>query len=306
MRVLITGGNGFIGSHLCDRLVERGHEVQLIDLQFGKHVSYLGHNLFQGDISDEDTLGKVPCTSDLVLHFAAVSRVEWGEADPGKCVRVNTQGMLNVIKHAIKFRKIPHIIFASSREVYGEPVNLPVTEDHPKEPISVYGITKLMAEKLLVHFSVTNGIKYTIVRFSNVYGSERDLPERVTPRFMALALRGDPMTVNGGQQVLDFTFIDDVVDGVVKLIDRVENRDEAVANTEMHFTTCRGFSILQLACLVKEVTHSSSEIAVNQERPFDVTRFIGDYSKARRLLGYEPKISLEDGLRKYLNRITGN
>jgi nucleoside-diphosphate-sugar epimerase len=307
MRVLITGGNGFIGSHFADRLVELGHHVALLDLKFGEHARYLEPNLVRGDVCDDEIFQRVKVLEpEVILHAAAVSRVEWGELDPDRCLKVNTMGVLNVIEWATKMEKKPHVIYASSREVYGEPRSIPVAEDHSKEPKSIYGISKLMGEKLLAHYALTSGLRYTILRFSNVYGSTRDLPERVTPRFVGKALRGETLTVYGGDQVLDFTFIDDVVDGLTRLIALIENQDQSVLNNDLHFTTCKGCSIADLARLVNTIVGLGSEIKIMQGRDFDVKRFIGDYSKAKRILGYTPKVSLEDGLRKYIETVAGN
>lgn len=303
MKILLTGGNGFIGSHTADKLVEMGHEVSIIDLKLGEHLRYLGRNLVQGDVCDKKTVERITMRPDLIFHLAAVSRVEWGEIDPERCLKVNVLGLLNVISWIRKTSLVPHIILASSREVYGEARTPLVSEEHPKEPKSIYGIGKLMAEKLLVRYAQEDTLKYTIVRFSNVYGSIRDLPERVTPRFVATALEGRPLTVNGGNQVLDFTFIDDVVDGITSLISHIERRNQSVFDTDLHFTSGRGCSVLEMAHLVKTTTGSDSEIRIAPERGWDVKRFVGDYSKARQALSYRPRTGLEDGLSEYVRRV---
>jgi nucleoside-diphosphate-sugar epimerase len=303
LRILITGGNGFIGSHFDERMKKLGHEVTLLDIKFDNNTKSFECPKILGDVRDVETFQHIQTKPDIIFHTAAVSRVEWGEAEPERCFNVNILGLLNTIQWALKMNPKPHIIFASSREVYGEPYDLPVTEEHPKQPISVYGISKLTAEQLLTHYARTDRLKYTIVRFSNVYGSPRDLPERVIPRFMKQALKGQPLTVYGGEQVLDFTFIDDVIDGLTSLIERIDRPNHSVINNDINFATCRGYSIKQLAHLVKSVLNPHSEIRITQERSFDVKRFIGDYSKAKRLLDYTPRVNLDEGLRKYAKRI---
>jgi nucleoside-diphosphate-sugar epimerase len=303
LRVLITGGNGFIGSHLAQRLMNLGHDVTLLDLSFGRNTKELSCAKISGDVCEDSTFKLVKEFPDIVVHAAAVSRVEWGENDPKTCLRTNVIGFLNVLHWAQSSRVRPHVILASSREVYGEPAKFPVTEDWPKQPKSVYGTSKLASEQLLAHFGLVDELKYTIVRFSNVYGSMRDLPQRVIPRFMKSALEGEPLILNGGSQVLDFTFIDDVIDGLTSLISRVGSRTESVINNDFHFCSGQGTSIRELAELIKEVTASKSEIIVSPSKRYDVVRFIGDSSKAQRSLGFRITFNIRSGLKEYADRV---
>jgi nucleoside-diphosphate-sugar epimerase len=301
--VLITGGNGFIGSHLAQRLMDVGHDVTLLDLSFGRNTSGFKCAKIAGDVREDSTFTSVRNYPDIVIHAAAVSRVEWGENDPKACLRTNVIGLINVINWIQSAKLHPHFILASSREVYGEPVSVPVTEDFPKQPKSVYGTSKLASEQLLAHFGLVQELKYTIVRFSNVYGSTRDLPERVIPRFMTSALKGESLTLNGGNQILDFTFIDDVIDGLASLVSKIEDENESVVNTDFHFCSGRGTSIRELAGLVKETTASKSEIIVLPGKRYDVMKFIGDSSKAKRSLGFRIRFSIRSGLMEYSRRV---
>lgn len=302
MKIVITGGNGFIGSHLAQRLLEIGHEVSLLDVSLEKKTEFECPKI-EGDICDDATFGKLPKYPDLLFHAAAVSRVEWGENDPRNCLRTNVMGLMNTLTWALKAQTRPHFVFASSREVYGEPKIVPVTEDHPKNPVSVYGTSKLTSEQLLMHFAVVDKLKYTIMRFSNVYGSTRDLPERVIPRFTKKALSGEPLTLNRGSQILDFTFIDDVVEGLIALVSKIETESPSVFNTDFHFCSGQGTSIKQLAELVKDATKSNSEIIASPRKTYDVTRFIGDSSKAQRILHFKAKLDIQTGLKKYVERV---
>ena len=302
LRILITGGGGFIGSHLAERLLLMGHEVRLMDIEFGRNPLKQEFLKIDGDICELRSWNQASANVDLLFHAAAVSRVEWGETDPERCLRTNILGSMNAIKWTVK-NGDAHFIFASSREVYGEPSSLPVAEDHPKRPISVYGVSKLTTEQLLSHYANAKGLRYTVTRFSNVYGSERDLHERVIPRFTENALMSEPLTLNGGNQVLDFTFIDDLMDGLTSLIAHIEDKDDSVLNTDIHFASGVGTSVKELAHAVKRATHSNSRIVTLQEREYDVTKFVGDISKAKRLLAYSPRVTLEEGLSKYVGRI---
>jgi nucleoside-diphosphate-sugar epimerase len=304
MKVLITGGNGLIGSHLAEALLQTGHKVILQDLGFGKNTRQIDCLKLGGDIRDSHIFDKINFNPDVIFHAAAVSRVAWGEADPKKCFDVNVIGGINIILWTLSKEPKPHFIFASSREVYGEPSSLPVTESHPKNPISAYGTSKLAAEQLVSHYGKVSDLKYTITRFSNVYGATRDLPERVIPRFVNNAFRGEPLVVNGGSQILDFTSVHDTIAGLVSLVSHLENRDPSVQNTDFHFTTGVGCSISDLADMIKTLTSARSKIQKVEAKNYDVHKFIGDFTKAKKILGYDPKVRLEDGLKRYIKEVS--
>jgi len=196
---------------------------------------------------------------------------------------------------------------ASSREVYGEPLYLPVNECHPKRPKSVYGLTKLSAERACLSYSNASGldpsVNHVVMRFSNVYGSERDLPERVIPKFMNKALRGEDITLYGGDQILDFTFIDDTVSGILKLASACLERDCSIFGEDFHFVTGRGFSVSELATMIVDLVGSRSKIIRGTANSFEVRKFVGDPTKARTVLGYEPKTRLEEGLKRLSERM---
>ncbi len=252
-----------------------------------------------GDIRDYRAVKEVIEGKDAVFHFAAVSRVAWGQEDPYNCWLTNQLGTLNVLEACRKASSHPMLFYASSREVYGEPIALPVREDHAKNPKSVYGVTKLCAENAcrsyLTGVNGGGGVNQIIFRFSNVYGSERDLPERVIPKFMAKAIRGEDITLYGGGQVLDFTFIDDTVSGITKAYS-AGLRGEA-SGEDFHFVTGSGCSVSELARMIVDLVGSSSKIIPIPANSFEVRRFIGDPEKAHRMIGYEPRVRLQDGLK---------
>lgn len=300
-RVLITGGNGFIGSHLAERLEDRGDSVTLFDLGFNSNTRSLGCEKIRGDVRDYSTVKEAVSGKDAVFHFAAVSRVAWGQEDPFNCWMTNQVGTLNVLEACRKSETRPVLFYASSREVYGEPSYLPVKESHPKKPVSVYGMTKLCAERACQSYSIPSDVGHSInqviFRFSNVYGSERDLPERVIPKFMAKALRGEEITLYGGEQILDFTFIDDTVSGILKAYAASLDGGRSIIGEDFHFVTGRGFSVSDLAKMIVDLVGSSSKVMRNVANSFEVRRFIGDPAKSHEMLGYEPTVKLEDGLK---------
>ena len=301
MRVLITGGDGFIGSHLADKLVENGHKVSLFDLKFGRNTQHLDCEKIVGDIRDYEAVKKCINDKDAVFHFAAVSRVVWGQEDPIKCVETNTLGTLKILEAIRKTGNNAILFFGSSREVYGEPNFIPVTEDHPKTPISVYGVAKLAAENLSRSFFRSFGTKSVIFRFSNVYGTERDQLDRVTPKFMLRAMKNEPLTLYGGDQILDFTFIDDTVDGITKALKKTTENEFIGEN--FHFVTGRGTSIKELAKIITKICGSDSKISVQPEKRFDVKKFVGSTKKTNKFLGYKPKVSLEEGLKNLKGKL---
>jgi len=303
MSVLITGGNGFIGSHLAENLIKKDWQPIILDITYTKNTDKLDCTKIKGDICNYGVISRAIQNKDIIVHLAAVSRVEWGQSNPRKCVKVNTLGTLTLLEAVRKKNPKAIVIMGSSREVYGESVSLPVKEDHPKNPISVYGLSKLASERLILTYHSIYGLNYVILRFSNVYGSSHDLRERVIPRFVKLALKNEPLTIYGGQQILDFTFIDDVVEGVVNAVQKVGLGDNAILNSDFNFATGKGTSILELAKLVAKECNSDSKILINEKRDFDVSNFIGDYQKANQCLEYAYKYPLEEGLRIYKQRV---
>jgi len=237
--------------------------------------------------------------------MAAVSRVEWGQLEPRRCLEVNALGTLTLLEAIAKENQNSIIILGSSREVYGDPRVLPVKDDSIKSPINIYAASKLMAENLTTSYSRSNGVRFIILRFCNVYGSPRDLPERVVPKFARLALNNERLPVYGGNQILDFTFIDDVVRCIKNAVKKALDLDPRVINEDFLLSSDQGTSIMKLAKLIKGVFNSKSKVVVKKGRSFDVSKFIGDSQKAKERLGFEAKHDLKKGLRIYRKRLKG-
>jgi nucleoside-diphosphate-sugar epimerase len=297
MKVLITGGNGFIGSHLADKLIEMGHEVTLFDLVFTKNTEKMNCEKVVGDLRNFDDVLAVVKNKDVIFHFGAVSRVVWGQQDPCKCFQVNVGGTLNVLEAVRKNRNRAIVFMGSSREVYGEAKSMPVSESNPKKPKSIYGLSKFTGEGLFLSYHKYYGVKSVIFRFSNVYGSERDLLDRVTPKFIIKALNNQPLTLYGGKQIFDYTYIDDTVNGILLALKKADE----IIGEEFHFVTGKGTSVEELAKKIINLCKSNSKVVIEPEKTFDVSLFVGSLEKSSNILGYEPKVSLDEGLKRTID-----
>jgi nucleoside-diphosphate-sugar epimerase len=287
-----------IGSHLAEVLLSTGHQVALLDRRFNWHTDHLHIPKIRGDVLDFKQVREVVRAADVVVHLAAVSRVEDGERDPNRCMRVNLDGTLNVAKSVLELDKT--MLFASSREVYGNARSFPVVENSPKQPLSVYAISKLRAENSLKSLHVEKRLKVVILRFSNVYGSLRDRPQRVIPRFVKQALSGRDITVHDGRQTVDFTFVDDVAATAAQVI----GRSTRAVGHDYNIVTGRSISVADLARMVKLYTGSESRIIFQKERDYYASKFVGSSGKITKFLDDEFHMRpLEEGLKVYIDKV---
>lgn len=292
--ILITGSKGLIGSHLKQRLQSLNYEVVELD------NAYEARDSAYGCILNKDQLSQKVSTCSGVVHLAAVSRVIWGEQNPELCEETNHTGTRNVLEAAMGGSQKPWVIYASSREVYGEQTDLPVSENCTLKPMNVYAHTKGNAEKL-ISTAQENGLIGSILRFSNVFGSIEDHIDRVIPAFCHGALKNKDLRIEGSKNVFDFTFIDDVVRGIVSVIQSLES--EKASLPPMHFTTGHGTTLGEAAELIVKKANSSSQLVEKPPRNFDVSRFYGSPARAKELLGWEPEYSFEQAIDVFLNRL---
>ena len=293
-RILITGSEGLVGSALRTALEARGVEVTGLDLR--------GSDGEEGDIRNAGRVRDAAAACHGIVHLAAVSRVVWGERDPETCRDVNVGGLRNVIAATATVRarssERPWIVFASSREVYGQPDCLPVTEDAPRRPINVYGRSKAEGERL-VGAARDEGLRAAIVRLSNVYGSTRDHADRVVPAFARGAVQGNVLRVEGADHTFDFTHLDDTTRGIVSIIDLLANGK--TPPPPVHLLTGRPVSLGRLAALAAGLAGTGATIVPGPPRSFDVSRFHGDPSRARELLGWAPQVEIQHGLSRLIH-----
>jgi UDP-glucose 4-epimerase len=288
LKILVTGSAGLIGSSVTRRL----HEAGAIPVCYDLRESGDAH----GDVLDFDDLASRMEECSGIIHLAAVSRVVQGEQDPDKCRSVNIGGVKNVLKAVGLQPQKPWLIFASSREVYGEPSYLPVNENHPLKPLNVYGETKLAGE-VMVHQAISdNHMPGAVLRFSNVYGSPDDYHDRVIPAFVRAALTNESLRVDGADNLFDFTFVEDVTCGILQTASMLVSHQHPM--TPVHLVSGTPISLEELARLAIQLTNSSSEITFAPPRNYDVARFFGDPCRAEKILGWTAETTLPDGLSK--------
>ena len=298
MKILITGNAGFIGSHLEKLLTAQGVDV-------------LGYDIARNPAEDVRDLTNVLSHAqgvDGIVHLAAVSRVKWGFEDPQKCVDVNVLGTTNVLEAARQIGraggKSPWVTFGSSREVFGEAKELPATELTPRIPVNVYGTTKAVGEDLCKAYAQNYGLRTRVLRFSNVYSAPNDQLDRVTPKFIILASKNEPITINGeGAGVFDFTYIDDTVQGIYSCIQEV-GKDSAPAFDDFNLVTGTATTLTELADIIKRTMGSTSPIVNDEARTYDVNSFYGSPEKASRVLGFRPTTDLQTGIVRVIERLT--
>ncbi len=301
MRVLVTGGAGFIGSHLVRALISKGFKVRVVDdLSRGSLRSldpFLDSIEFvRGDIRDGYLVSGLVRGVDVVVHLAALVDALESMDNPGLYNEVNVGGTLNV---CMASRNVKVLVYASSAAVYGEPLELPVREDHPLNPVNPYGASKVAGEAYVKAYSNVYGYKPVILRIFNVYGpGQTKSYAGVIEEFKRRIWRGQPLVIHGdGLQTRDFIHVFDVVEAVVKAIEVEEAR--GVYN----IGSGRAITIRELAELMASIAgRRDLEIHYAEPRSGDIRRSQADISKAVRELRFKPRITLEEGLRQLLQQ----
>ena len=299
-RVVVTGGAGFIGSHVSEELAERGYYVIVLDdLSTGKmeNIGLLlkkkDAEFIQGSITDLPLLQRVFQGVEYVFHQAALPRVVRSIEDPLSVNEVNIKGTLDVLL-AARDSGVRKVIYASSSSVYGEPLALPQKEDMPPNPLSPYALTKLAGEYYCNVFRRIYGLSTVCLRYFNVYGSRQDSQSQyatAVPAFIGRVSQNLPPIIFGdGEQSRDFTFIEDIVRANILA---AENNAEGIYN----IGSGKSATINQLAETILNLMQKSLKPIHNEPRPGDPRHTLADISRARGF-GYEPKWTLNDGLRK--------
>jgi UDP-glucose 4-epimerase len=304
--VLVTGGAGFIGSHLVEKLLELENRATSYDnldsyyLGKEKNLHQLANNkLFKAvnaDILDYGTLLRSMKRADLVFHLAAQPGVRFSMEHPTKTTRINILGTLNVLK-AAKEAGVRRVIFASSSSVYGEAKFLPINEEHPTEPISVYGASKLAAEKYCQIFNDQLGLPVVMLRYHTVYGP-RQRPDMAFHKWTKCYFEHKPIVIYGdGKQSRDFTFITDIIEGTLRAAE-VEKIDGEIFNISGGSRVTVNEVVQKL---LKELdTNNTAQVVYESAQLGDVPETHANIEKAKKMLGFKPTTRIEDGLKLYV------
>jgi UDP-glucose 4-epimerase len=300
-RVLVTGGAGFIGSHVVDTLVGGGYSVSVVDNLFSGSLSNIsGHvddgsvDFVEADVRNRDVVGKLVHDVDAVVHLAAIVSVPCSLENPDLTFDVNVEGTRAVLSSCVR-GGVKRFILVSSCSVYGAPQYLPIDEAHPTGPLSPYAVSKLEAERCCK--KAGSGLEAVVLRLFNVYGSRQASGEYsgVITRFLERVEKGQPLVVYGdGLQIRDFVHVSDVADAILALV-----KDSGVQGV-FNVGYGRAVSIGYLAKTVLSLSCSDCGVVYEPPRGGEIAQSVADISRAREAFGYEPKVTLEEGLLELL------
>lgn len=319
MNVLITGVAGFIGSHIAERCIEAGHVVFGIDnfdpyydparkrLNIRSVDSHTAFRFIEGDIQDPEDVAHVfraaesqDRSIDVVIHFAAKAGVRPSIEDPVSYTRVNVLGTVNVLE-AMVAANTRNLVFASSSSVYGNTQAVPFREDaFVDHPVSPYAATKKSCELMAHSYAHIHRLRIAALRLFTVYGP-RQRPDLAITKFSNLIEQGQPLPIYGdGSTTRDYTYIDDIIDGVMASTDWLQRQPEStysVFNLGGHKQT----RLEDLVSALERAWNKSAKIDRHPMQPGDVNHTYADVSKAKRAFGYEPKVSIEEGLKRFVD-----
>lgn len=297
-RYLVTGGAGFIGSHLAEALLDRGHDVRVVDnLSTGSMANLPdGVEFVEGDLTDPDTAAEVTFGSEIILHQAAVASVPRSIAEPRDSHDANINGTFNLLL-AARDCGVRRVVYAGSSSAYGDTPALPKSEDMPPDPRSPYALQKFVGERYCRLFTDLYGLETVSIRYFNVFGPRQRASSPysgVISRFIKAALSGCAPTVYGdGEQTRDFTFVDNVVDGVLRAADAINVSGETI-NVASGGRISLNAAWSALAGVLGPLPVPVYEPA----RLGDVRDSQADIAKAGTLLGYAPRVDFAEGLRR--------
>lgn len=301
-RILVTGGAGFIGSHLCERLLGEGNEVICLDNFFTGRKENIAHLMDNPvfEVVRHDVTEPVLIEVDQIYNLACPASPVHYQYNPVKTIKTNIMGTLNMLGLAKRVRA--RILQASTSEVYGDPKVHPQTEDYwgntnPIGPRACYDEGKRCAETLMFAYNKQNGVDIKVIRIFNTYGPRMlENDGRVVSNFIVQALRGQDMTIYGdGSQTRSFCYVDDLVDGIIKMMG---NND---VTGPVNLGNPGEFTVLELANMIRRLTGSSSKVIRMPLPPDDPVQRRPDITIAKKTLNWNPTIRLEDGLKKTIN-----
>jgi nucleoside-diphosphate-sugar epimerase len=295
---LVTGGAGFIGSHLSEALVSRGHRVRVADNFVTGYRENLraGVEFMEADLADPAAARRAVDGMDYVLHQAAIPSVPRSVKNPVESHRANVDGTLNILI-AARDAQVKRLVFAGSSSVYGDTPVLPKREDMPPNPLSPYALHKQVGEQYAQMFTKLYGLETVTTRYFNVFGPRQDPTSPysgVISRFITALLDGKAPVIHGdGGQTRDFTYVGNVVDGVLRAAET-----PGVSGEVFNVATSGRVSLNELLAVLQKIIGTHATPVYEPARPGDVRDSQADISKAERRLGYRPIVSLEEGLRE--------
>ncbi len=301
MKALVTGGAGFIGSHIVTRLLSLGHGVRVLDNFATGRRENLAEvkeriELVEGDICDFDTVRRAVDGMTWVFHQAALPSVARSVEDPLLTNAVNVAGTLNVLV-AARDGGVRRVVYAASSSAYGDTPTLPKVETMPASPLSPYALQKYAGEQYCQMFTRLYGLEAVALRYFNVFGPRQDPASyyaAVIPKFISMLVRGEPPTVHGdGEQSRDFTYIDNVVDA------NLLAAESAMAAGQVINVACGDrITLNRLLDRLRAILNVDVHALHGPPRPGDVRHSLADIGKAEKLLGYKPRVDLDEGLRR--------
>ena len=299
--VLVTGADGFMGSHLSESLLSLGADLSILIRPSSDVNGYKIRNLLPladdvkiivGDVGSPDVITNVErCRPDVVFHLAALAYVNYSFDHPNEVTRVNLNGTLNVLEACRKI-EVERVVVTSSSEVYGPALMPAIDESHPLNPTSPYAASKAAADRYAYSYWRTYSLPISIIRPFNTYGPRHTYD--VIPKFIDMVLRGVPPTIYGsGEQSRDFTYVSDMVEAFLHM-----GSNESAVGEVVNFGTGNDVTIKDLASEIIRIAGVTIEPLYVPERPAEVSRLCCDYRKANRLFDWEPRVSLSEGLKK--------
>ena len=300
---LVTGGAGFIGSHLTEELIRRGEQVRVADSLITGHRKNLAHlsgiDFVEGDLADLAVAKRAVQGVDYVLHQAAIPSVPRSVDDPITSNRANIDSTLNVLV-AARDAGVKRVVYAGSSSAYGNTPTLPKQEDMPANPLSPYALQKLVGEQYMQMFTALYGLETVTIRYFNVFGPRQDPSSPysgVISIFARALLENKPPTIYGdGEQTRDFTYVANIVDGVLRAV-----KAAGASGQVVNVATGSSTSLNRLFASMRDIVGSRLEVKYAAVRSGDVKDSLADITRARTLLGYEPLVPFETGLKKTID-----
>jgi UDP-glucose 4-epimerase len=312
MRVVITGGAGFIGGHIAEELATDGHDITVIDnfepyydlgikennVEAARNAATAAggsYNLVEASITDQETVDELVEGTDIIYHQAAQAGVRKSIEQPDKVNRYNVDGTIAILEAARK-HDVERVVVASSSSVYGKPEYLPYDEDHPTTPVSPYGVSKLATEQYARVYNEIYGLPTVSLRYFTVYGP-RMRPNMAMTNFVSRCLHGETPVIYGtGEQTRDFTYVDDV-----RRINKQLLTDDSADGEICNIGSTDNIDIQTLAETVRDQIDPSLDIVYDDARAGDAEHTHADVSKANELLGYEPTADIREGIQQFIS-----